>query len=113
MTVRADCKICCYSAVAKCTGVVLHRLCLAVAVAARMWHSRHDFCHITNFRELLSSIFDCCCCSTCGSATTCNRCTECLRLVQELQPTLRDWRPRKVSLSRGCALVWLPRRKAL
>jgi hypothetical protein len=28
-------------------------------------------------------------------------------------PTLRDWRPRRVSLSRGCALVWLPRRKAL
>jgi hypothetical protein len=52
MTVRTDCKICCSSDVAQGTGVVLHRLCLAVAVAVRMWHSRHHFCHSEDGRVL-------------------------------------------------------------
>jgi hypothetical protein len=47
-------------------------------------------------------------CTMNTARTTMNTCS-----MADTETALRDWRPRKVSLSRGCALAWLPRRQAL
>jgi hypothetical protein len=83
----------CLSYVVHCCQQLLGALQLLGGIAAACWLRLSTAQHM---QECLLLAVDCA-----------------LVFVKGVCQPLRDWRPRKVSLSRGCALVWLPHRKAL